>query len=130
MILFLCTCTFAYLYICICEYLHLCIFVYSHRSFEEHHIDEGDEKIWRAMFAERALEVRPVHHPLQEDHEDEVAEDEEEEDDLGEELKDDGVVLPVVEFVPHAQQDSKGHVDHPKDKGDLHLVSIQKRYRV
>ena len=52
------------------------------------------------MLTECSLIVRPVHDPLEEDHEDEVAEDEEEEDDLGEELKDDGVVVPVVDFVP------------------------------
>ena len=80
------------------------------------------------MLAESSFEVRPVHHPLQEDHEDEVAEDEDEEDYLGEELQDDGVVLPLVHFVPHAQEDPKGHVDHTKDQGDLHFVSIQKRY--
>ena len=82
------------------------------------------------MLAESSFKVRPVHHPLEEDHEDEVAEDEDEEDDLGEELEDDGVVLPVVDFVPDAEEDAKGHVDDTKDQGDLHLVSIQKRYRV
>ena len=76
------------------------------------------------------FKVGPVHHPLEEDHEDEVAEDEDEEDDLGEELEDDGVVGPVVDFVPHAQEDPKGHVDHPKYQRDLHLVAVQKRYRV
>ena len=110
--------------------MYIAIFVYSHRSFEEHHVDEGDEKVWSAVFAERALIVRPVHHPLHEDHEDEVAEDEDEEDDLGEELEDDGVVVPVVDFVPHAKEDPKGHVDHPEDQGDLHLISVQKRNRV
>ena len=74
--------------------------IFSHRSFEEHHVDESDEKIWSAMLAERPFKVRPVHQPLHEDHEDEVAEDEEEEDDLGEELEDDGVVVTVVDFVP------------------------------
>ena len=49
---------------------------------------------------------------------------------LGEELKDDGVVVPMVDFVPHAQEDAEGHVDHTEDQRDLHLVSIQKRYRV
>ena len=104
--------------------------IFSHRSFEEHHVDEGDEKIWSTVLTERSFKVRPVHQPLHEDHEDEVAEDEDEEYDLGEELQDDGVVLPVVDFVPHAEEDPKGHVDHPEDQGDLHLVSIQKRYRV
>ena len=80
------------------------------------------------MLAECSFKVCPVHHPLEEDHEDEVAEDEDEEDDLGEELEDDGVVGPVVDFVPHAEEDPEGHVDHPKDQGYLHLVPIQKRY--
>ena len=52
------------------------------------------------MLTECSLIVRPVHDPLEEDHEDEVAEDEEEEDDLGEELEDDGVVVTMVDFVP------------------------------
>ena len=76
------------------------------------------------------FKVSPVHHPLEEDHEDEVAKDEDEEDDLGEELEDDGVVGPVVDFVPHAEEHPEGHVDDTKDQGDLHLVPIQKRYRV
>ena len=101
-----------------------------YRRLEEHHVDESDEKIGRAVLAERPGLVRPVHDPLEEDHEDEVAEDEDQEDDLGEELQDDGVVLPLVHFVPHAQEDPKGHVDHTKDQGDLHFVSVQKRYRV
>ena len=49
---------------------------------------------------------------------------------LGEELQDDGVVVPMVDFVPHAQEDAEGHVDHTEDQRDLHLVSVQKRYRV
>ena len=49
---------------------------------------------------------------------------------LGEELKDDGVVVTMVDFVPHAQEDAEGHVDHTEDQRDLHLVSVQKRYRV
>ena len=101
-----------------------------YRRLEEHHVDESDEKIGRAVLAERPGLVRPVHDPLEEDHEDEVAEDEDQEDDLGEELQDDGVVLPVVDFVPHTEEDPEGHVNHSKDQGDLHLVSIEKRYRV
>ena len=49
---------------------------------------------------------------------------------LGEELQDDGVVVTMVDFVPHAQEDAEGHVDHTEDQRDLHLVSVQKRYRV
>ena len=49
---------------------------------------------------------------------------------MGEELEDEGVVLAMVDLVPDAQEDSKGHVENSKDQGDFHLVTIEERYAV
>ena len=68
-------------------------------DLHEHHVDERDQEVGGAVLAEgRVVEVGPVQHPLDEDHEDQVAEDEEEEDQLGDELEPDFVVAPSCQI--------------------------------
>ena len=69
--------------------------------------------------------VRVVMGPLEEDHEDEIAEDEEEENHLGDELQDDVRIVLLDQLVPQVQHESEEHVNQTKDQRDLHFVAVQ-----
>ena len=95
------------------------------RGLEEHHVDEGDEKIRSTVFAPLSSIVSSVQNPLNEDHGDQVSEEEQKENNLGKKLQENLVIMPFGDLVPKTESDTKGHMDDPENEGNLHLVGVQ-----
>mmetsp|Transcript_8129 Transcript_8129/g.20891 ORF Transcript_8129/g.20891 Transcript_8129/m.20891 type:complete len:531 (-) Transcript_8129:997-2589(-) len=89
-----------------------------YRARAHEHANEDVEQHWRVA-------IGPLHRPLEENHEDEVAEDAEEENHLWNELERDRDRRLELEVVDQREEDTQCHVKHADDDGCLHLVAVE-----